>query len=119
MVEFAIDIEKVKLSDIIFEQLIDYIELSDESLFASVAKTVSSKEPEDIAVALIDNLGADKTLKYIREATKPKHAIFVAVLDSRTTDICRGNDGKRWLIDNTNIPYPPLHFGCRSSVRYE
>lgn len=37
---------------------------------------------------------------------------FVATLDSRTTPICRANDGKQF--DLGKGPVPPLHFNCRS-----
>lgn len=37
---------------------------------------------------------------------------FVATLDSRTTPICRANDGKRF--PRGKGPKPPLHIGCRS-----
>lgn len=44
-----------------------------------------------------------------------------AVLDSRTTLICRGYDGARWDLNGNPIPptklpfkQPPLHWGCRS-----
>jgi hypothetical protein len=37
---------------------------------------------------------------------------YVATLDSRTTPICRSNDGKRFQIGKG--PRPPLHFNCRS-----
>jgi SPP1 gp7 family putative phage head morphogenesis protein len=37
---------------------------------------------------------------------------FVATLDSRTTPICRANDGKTF--DLGKGPVPPLHFNCRS-----
>lgn len=37
---------------------------------------------------------------------------FVATLDSRTTPICRANDGKQY--DVGTGPRPPLHFRCRS-----
>lgn len=37
---------------------------------------------------------------------------FVATLDSRTTPICRANDGKKFPIGTG--PRPPLHFNCRS-----
>lgn len=41
-----------------------------------------------------------------------KEEIFVATLDSRTTPICRANDGKRFPVGEG--PMPPLHFACRS-----
>lgn len=37
---------------------------------------------------------------------------YVATLDSRTTPVCRANDGKRFEIGKG--PRPPLHFNCRS-----
>jgi SPP1 gp7 family putative phage head morphogenesis protein len=38
--------------------------------------------------------------------------IYVAVLDSRTTEFCRETDGKVFNIGEG--PYPPIHFNCRS-----
>jgi len=38
--------------------------------------------------------------------------LFVATLDSRTTAICRGLDGK--VFPHGKGPRPPLHMGCRS-----
>lgn len=37
---------------------------------------------------------------------------FVATLDSRTTPVCRANDGKTFPLGKG--PQPPLHFSCRS-----
>ncbi len=37
---------------------------------------------------------------------------FVATLDSRTTPVCRANDGKTFELGTG--PVPPLHFQCRS-----
>lgn len=38
---------------------------------------------------------------------------FVAILDSRTTKLCRGLDGKRYRLGEG--PIPPLHMNCRSN----
>lgn len=38
--------------------------------------------------------------------------IYTATLDSRTTPICRGLDGKKFELGKG--PHPPLHFSCRS-----
>jgi hypothetical protein len=48
---------------------------------------------------------------------KPALALdqFVAVLDSRTTQLCRGLNSNRYPIGEG--PLPPLHMGCRS-IRY-
>ena len=37
---------------------------------------------------------------------------FVATLDSRTTPVCKANDGKRYPVGKG--PIPPLHIACRS-----
>lgn len=37
---------------------------------------------------------------------------FVATLDSRTTPVCRAEDGKRYPVGQG--PIPPLHYNCRS-----
>lgn len=41
-----------------------------------------------------------------------KFEVYVAVLDSRTTPICRSLDGRKFPIGKG--PYPPLHPNCRS-----
>jgi SPP1 gp7 family putative phage head morphogenesis protein len=38
--------------------------------------------------------------------------LYVSTLDSRTTPVCRANDGKVFELDKG--PMPPLHFNCRS-----
>lgn len=38
--------------------------------------------------------------------------LFVATLDSRTTPVCRANDGKKYPLGVG--PQPPLHMSCRS-----
>ena len=38
--------------------------------------------------------------------------LYVATLDSRTTAVCRANDGKQFPIGEG--PIPPLHYQCRS-----
>lgn len=45
---------------------------------------------------------------------------FVAIIDNRTTDICRELNGKRFAIDDPNLDKytPPLHFECRSVWDY-
>lgn len=57
---------------------------------------------------------------------------FSAVLDNRTTWMCAHNDGRTGRLDASglffvandgleprNVPVPPLHFGCRSTVHPE
>ena len=45
---------------------------------------------------------------------------FYAVLDKRTTDICRQRDGKEFAIDDPALDAntPSLHFSCRSILDY-
>ncbi len=48
-----------------------------------------------------------------------KEYVFVAVLDSRTSEICQANDNKKFLYKDKQIGvnYPPLHPNCRSTTR--
>lgn len=41
---------------------------------------------------------------------------FEAILDTRTSDICRSLDGTEWDADDPNMPVPPLHPNCRSTL---
>lgn len=41
---------------------------------------------------------------------------FEAVLDARTSDICRALDGEEYDVNDPNIPRPPLHPNCRSAL---
>lgn len=42
--------------------------------------------------------------------------MFVATLDNRTTERCKGYDGKPYKVDDSNKPIPPLHIFCRSTL---
>jgi len=44
---------------------------------------------------------------------------FIAILDSRTSKICRKMDGKRFKVDECviGVNCPPLHINCRSSLK--
>ena len=46
-----------------------------------------------------------------------KSYLFSAILDSKTSDICRSNHNREIPIDNERY-IPPLHFNCRSTVSY-
>jgi len=48
---------------------------------------------------------------------KLDRVIWVSVLDSRTSTICRGLSGKVWSIDEDH-PVPPAHANCRSTLSY-
>ena len=55
------------------------------------------------------------TKQLILDNPKPTlYGIFVAVLDSRTSSICRSLAGKHGLYPT--LPQPPLHWHCRSSI---
>ena len=45
-----------------------------------------------------------------------KEQMFCATLDNRTSEKCRGYDGKIFDIDDNNKPIPPLHPFCRSCL---
>lgn len=48
-----------------------------------------------------------------------KEYVFVAVLDSRTSEMCQANDNKKYLYKDreVGVNYPPLHPNCRSTTR--
>lgn len=56
-------------------------------------------------------------LKQFKDIGVTKY-IFVAILDMRTSLICRAHDKKRYLVKNAEVGknYPPLHPWCRSSA---
>jgi SPP1 gp7 family putative phage head morphogenesis protein len=62
------------------------------------------------AINFIANEARDEFIKQNSDLIKKEK--YVATLDSRTTPICRANDGK--LYDVGTGPRPPLHFNCRS-----
>lgn len=51
---------------------------------------------------------------YQENADVIKGVVWVAVLDSRTTEICASRDGRVYPIDSG--PRPPAHWGCRSTT---
>lgn len=47
-------------------------------------------------------------------APRIKELVFSAVLDTRTSDVCRINDGRTFKPDDEKALRPPLHPNCRS-----
>ncbi len=43
-------------------------------------------------------------------------ARFDAVNDSRTTETCRWHDGRSYKLDDPELPEPPMHYMCRSTL---
>ncbi len=58
------------------------------------------------------NLSKLETLK----KNNVKRYQYVAILDSRTTKICRRLHNKIFEVDDPKAPRPPQHFNCRSSI---
>lgn len=69
------------------------------------AATAEARRQAAVALAAADNAGVPLPKVFHEEQ-------FVAVLDSRTTKICRRLDGKRYKLGVG--PIPPLHMNCRS-----
>lgn len=53
-----------------------------------------------------------RTTWFLENSDVVAQEYFVATLDSRTTPVCRANDGKTFPMGKG--PIPPLHFNCRS-----
>lgn len=62
------------------------------------------------AVQHVANSARDETMRLNADILLAEQ--FVATLDSRTTPVCRANDGKQFPVGKG--PRPPLHFACRS-----
>jgi SPP1 gp7 family putative phage head morphogenesis protein len=58
---------------------------------------------------------ANTSKEEVFKANPIKQVEWVSVLDSSTTDYCRGQDGK--LYDVGSGPRPPAHYNCRSITR--
>ena len=43
--------------------------------------------------------------------------VIVATLDVRTSDICRGFDGRQVRFDDSYQPLPPFHYNCRTTTQ--
>lgn len=64
------------------------------------------------AVAHVTNAARDRTYKQNRRLMRGVQ--WVAVLDGRTSAVCRGRDGKVYPVDSG--PRPPAHPNCRSTT---
>lgn len=58
----------------------------------------------------------NETKHEVYKKNKVKKYQYVAIIDSRTTDICIELDGKIFDIDDKDAPRPPQHYQCRSST---
>ncbi len=56
--------------------------------------------------------------KDLYEDFNVKWYVYVATLDSRTSQICQSLDGKEFKVDEaeTGVNYPPMHAHCRSTT---
>lgn len=61
-----------------------------------------------------------RTQSEINEVWAKEHGIeyqlFMATLDFKTSEICKGFDGKTFKLSDLNKPIPPLHPFCRSTL---
>jgi SPP1 gp7 family putative phage head morphogenesis protein len=67
-----------------------------------------------VRTAVNHTANAARELQYEANSDLVKGVRFNATLDSRTTLVCAGNDGK--IFPPGEGPRPPLHFNCRSST---
>lgn len=71
--------------------------------------------------AAIANDAQEKLIEYNSDLVEAKQ--HLSTLDSRTTDVCKARDLKKWTLDNKPIGHkmqyrkPPLHYRCRSIIR--
>lgn len=76
---------------------------------------VNTRQATVIARTAVTN-----TLNGAKQETYKKNNVekyqYVAILDSKTTDICRKLDGKVYFVNDKTAPVPPQHLQCRSST---
>jgi SPP1 gp7 family putative phage head morphogenesis protein len=74
---------------------------------------ITRRQAEAITRTMVNYVGSEARDDFIKaNSDLISQEQFVATLDSRTTPICRANDGK--LYDVGAGPRPPLHWNCRS-----
>jgi SPP1 gp7 family putative phage head morphogenesis protein len=74
---------------------------------------ITRRQATSITRTAINFIANETRAEFIKENSDlVKKEKYVATLDSRTTAVCRANDGK--LFDVGTGPRPPLHFNCRS-----
>lgn len=74
---------------------------------------ITRRQAAAVTRTAVNHVGAQARAEFVRENDDLVTVeLFVSTLDSRTTPVCRANDGKEYPV---NVgPIPPLHFGCRS-----
>lgn len=74
---------------------------------------ITRRNAEALTRTIVNGVSnASKQAFYAENADIIDEEVLVATLDSRTTPICRGLDGKRFALGQG--PVPPLHWACRS-----
>ena len=101
-VSFTIDVEKISRSSAIMGALARNFKMDEETLVSKVIRFFTPKSAK----------------KAIQQATSPTHVRYDAVMDGKTSEVCRGLNGTVWPIDSDEIKVPPLHYNCRSSLLY-
>lgn len=95
---------------------------TDFPLVLGALATASRKAQRETAIRFSNqytNIMSQTTLAYGRiNAPYIRFVKFVAILDSRTSDICRGFSGRIFdlIADRGKIPIPKLHPHCRSEL---
>lgn len=81
--------------------------------------TGESKRNAQTIVRTSTNFLANETRQqvYKRNEDIVRGYIIVATLDFRTSDICKGLDGKKVSFTDKKQPQPPFHFNCRTTTR--
>lgn len=74
---------------------------------------IAKRDAEAITLTATNHIANQAAREFFKEnADIIDRELYVATLDSRTTPVCRANDGKTYPLGEG--PIPPLHFRCRS-----
>jgi SPP1 gp7 family putative phage head morphogenesis protein len=74
---------------------------------------ITRQQSKAITRTAVNHVGNQAKREYYKANSDLfREELYVATLDSRTTAVCKANDGKRFPVGEG--PIPPLHYNCRS-----
>lgn len=116
-IQEQINSQKAQLKEMVRRGIITSINdgLNDDEIIAEVGKAFNRNRAgtEAMLKTVVNAHTNDVALETFRK-NGFKFYKYVAVLDSRTTETCKGLNGKVFKIGEG--PLPPQHYGCRSFI---
>lgn len=89
--------------------------IDSKSFFRNNVLNLNSAQLQTISRTATNNILNLSRLETFKKNNIKKYQ-YTAILDIKTTKICRNLDGNVYLIDNPKAPKPPQHYNCRSYI---